>query len=148
MAQFTWNNHYHNSIGTTPFFASHIRHPQMMDLPPRTQDLRTREQHRKVTNKMVSHMIDKAQQAQKHAYNRQKSDASILQPGDPVWLKTTHLSMDRPSPKLDWKWIRPLKIRECLGPLTYRVQLPLMYKIHDMFHISLLTLVKMDTIVR
>ena len=40
-AQFAWNNHYHNSIGTTPFFASRIRHPQMTDLPPKTQDIRT-----------------------------------------------------------------------------------------------------------
>lgn len=90
-AQFTWNNHYHNSIRTTPFFASCIRHPQMTDLPPKTQDLCTREQHRKATNKMVSHMINKAQQAQKRAYDRWRNDAPVLQPGDCVWLKTTHL---------------------------------------------------------
>ena len=49
-AQFAWNNHYHTSIGTTPFFASRIRHPQMMDVPPNTKDLHTRQDHWKATN--------------------------------------------------------------------------------------------------
>ena len=147
-AQFTWNNHYHNSIGTTPFFTSRIRHPQMTDIAPRTQDLKTREQHRKATNEMVSYMINKAQQAQKHAYDQWKGKAPLLQPGELVWLETTHLSTDQPSPKLDWKKIGPLKVTEQLGPVTYRVQLPLTYKIHDVFHVLLLTPVKPDIITR
>ena len=66
-AQFTWNNHYHASIGTTPFFASRICHPQMTDISPNTRDLRTRQDYHKATNELVAHMIDKAQQAQKQA---------------------------------------------------------------------------------
>ena len=93
-AQFAWNNHYHASIGTTPFFASRIRHPQMTDLTPSTKDLRTRQDYRKVTNELIVHMIDKAQQAQKRVYDRWKNDAPQLQPGDQVWLETTHLSTD------------------------------------------------------
>jgi transposase InsO family protein len=145
-AQFAWNNHYHASIGTTPFYASRVRHPQTTDVPPRTEDLRTRQEHRKATNELVAHMIDKAHQAQKRAYDRWKNDAPQLRPGDRVWLETTHLSTDRPSPKLDWKRIGPLKILERLGPLTYRVELPATYKIHNVFHISLLTPVRDDRI--
>ena len=118
----------------------------MTDITPDTKDLRTRQQHRKATNELVAHMIDKAHQAQKRAYDRWKNDAPQLQPGDCVWLETTHLSTDRPSPKLDWKRIGPLTITERLGPLTYRVHLPPSYKIHDVFHISLLTPVKDDRI--
>ena len=145
-AQFAWNNHYHASIGTTPFFASRIRHPQMTDVPPNTKDLRTRQDHRKATNELIAHMIDKAQQAQKRAYDRWKNDTPQLQPGDRVWLETTHLSTDRPSPKLDWKRIGPLSISERLGPLTYRLNLPSSYKIHNVFHVSLLTPLKEDRI--
>ena len=87
----------------TPFFASRIRHPQMTDATPNTKDLRTRQDHRKATDKLITHMIDKAQQAQKRAYDRWKNDTPQLQPGDCVWLETTHLSTDQPSPKLDWK---------------------------------------------
>ena len=95
---------------------------------------------------MVSHMIDKAQQAQKRAYDRWKNDAPMLQPGDLVWLETTHLSMDRPSPKLDWKRISPIRVKERLGPVTYRIELPPSYKIHNVFHVSLLTLVRHNAI--
>lgn len=95
---------------------------------------------------MVSHMIDKAQQAQKHVYNRWKNNTPVLHPGDLVWLETTHLLTDRPSPKLDWKQIGPVKVKECLGPVMYKIQLPPSYKIHDMFHVSLLTPVRPDTV--
>jgi len=91
------------------------------------------------TNELVAHMIDKAHQAQKRAYDRWKNDALILHPGDHVWLETTHLSTTRPSLKLDWKRVGPLKVLERLGPLTYQLELPLTYKIHNVFHVSLLT---------
>ena len=91
-------------------------------------------------------MINKTQQAQKCAYDRWKNDTPQLQPGGQVWLETTHLSMDHPSPKLNWKQIGPLSVKEQLGPLTYCLHLPASYKIHNIFHISLLTLVKEDHI--
>ena len=75
-----------------------------------------------------------------------ENNAPHLQPGDRVWLETTHLSTDRPSLKLNWKRIGPLSVTEKLGPLTYRLHLPTSYKIHDVFHISLLTPVKEDRI--
>ena len=145
-AQFMWNNHYHASIGMTPFFASWICHLQMTDVTPSSKDLHTRQDHQKATNKLVTHMINKAQQAQKWAYDRWKNDTPQLQPGDHVWLETTHLLTDCPLPKPDWKWIRPLSVAEQSGPLTYQLHLPSSYKIHNVFHISLLTLVKEDCI--
>ena len=41
---------------------------------------------------------------------------------------------------------RSLSISEQLGPLTYRLNLPSSYKIHNVFHISLLTPLKEDCI--
>jgi len=63
-----------------------------------------------------------------------------------VWLETTHLSTTRPSPKLDWKRVRPLKVLKRLGPLTYQLELPSTYKIHNVFHVSLLTPLREDWI--
>jgi hypothetical protein len=84
----------------------------MTDVPMKMEDLCTQQEHWKATNELVAHMIDKAHQAQKRAYDRWKNNVPQLHPGDCVWLKTTHLSTDRPSLKLDWKRIRPLKILE------------------------------------
>ena len=106
----------------------------------------TRQDHWKATNELITHMINKAQQGQKQAYNRWKNDTPQLQPGDHVWLKTMHLLTDCPSPKLDWKWIGPLPITERLGPLMYCLHLLASYRIHNVFHVSLLTPVKEDHI--
>jgi transposase InsO family protein len=34
LAEFAWNNHYHHSIKTTPFFANYARHPVLTDRAP------------------------------------------------------------------------------------------------------------------
>ena len=145
-AQFAWNNHHHSSIGTTPFFASKIRHPTFTDIPAKaqTQDERTRT--RIDVDGLVTQMIEKAQEAQRKAYDRWKNDPPTFRKGDRVWLETTNLSTDRPSPKLDWKRIGPLTVKEQLSPLTYRLHLPTGYRIHDVFHVSLLSPVKEDKI--
>ena len=44
--------------------------------------------------------------------------------------------------KLAMKRVGPLEIVEVLGPLTYRLKLPQQWRIHDVFHASLLTPVR------
>jgi hypothetical protein len=61
---------------------------------------------------------------------------------DRVWLKGTHLHMQRPKAKLDAKRFGPFVISAKLGPVTYQLNIPLMWKnacIHPVFHASLLT---------
>ena len=41
--------------------------------------------------------------------------------------------------KLSPKWHRPFKIKKVLSPITYQLNLPIQWKIHDVFHIDLLT---------
>ena len=59
--------------------------------------------------------------------------------GDKVWLEGCNLKSDRPSIKLSAKRYGPFKITKVLSPITYQIQLPLSWKIHDVFHIDLLT---------
>ena len=44
----------------------------------------------------------------------------------------------RPARKLDYVRIGPFEITECINKVSYRVKLPKKYRIHDVFHISLL----------
>ena len=59
--------------------------------------------------------------------------------GDKVWLEATHLCLKYPSRKLAPKRHRPFKIMHVLSSLTYQLQLPSTWKIHDVFHTSLLS---------
>ena len=59
--------------------------------------------------------------------------------GDKVWLEGRNLKSERPSIKLLAKRYGPFKITKVLSPVTYQIQLPLSWKIHDVFHVDLLT---------
>jgi hypothetical protein len=58
---------------------------------------------------------------------------------DQVWLESKNLKIPYQSRKLALKREGPFKIKEVLGPVTYRLTLPKQWKIHDVFHACLLT---------
>ena len=70
---------------------------------------------------------------------RIRKDFTPFQKGDKVWLEATNLKIAYPSRKLAPKREGPFTISEVLGPLTYRLKLPHQWKIHDVFHATLLT---------
>ena len=59
--------------------------------------------------------------------------------GDQVWLEGRNLRIDQPSVKLALKRYGPFKIGKVLSPITYQLELPPQWKIHDVFHADLLT---------
>ena len=59
--------------------------------------------------------------------------------GDQVWLEGCNLRIDQPSVKLAPKRYGPFKIGKVLLPITYQLKLPPQWKIHDVFHVDLLT---------
>ena len=66
--------------------------------------------------------------------------------GNKVWLETTNLCLQYPCRKLSPKRLGPFEITQVLSLLVYRLKLPTTWKIHDVFHASLLSPFKqMDT---
>ena len=61
---------------------------------------------------------------------------------DQVWLESKNLKIPYQLRKLAPKWEGPFKIKEVLGPVTYRLTLPKQWRIHDIFHACLLMLYK------
>lgn len=59
--------------------------------------------------------------------------------GQKVWLEATNIRMPGSNKKTMAKREGPFPIKEVLGPLTYKLQLPQQWKIHPVFHASLLT---------
>jgi len=59
--------------------------------------------------------------------------------GDQVWLEATHLRLPYQTSKLNPKRYGPFIITEVLSPIIFWLQLLAMWKIHDVFHASLLS---------
>jgi len=70
---------------------------------------------------------------------RFKRDAKPFKKGDKVWLDARNLKTAYPK-KFAPKREGPFKITEVLGPLTYRLDIPKRWKIHNVFHATLLSL--------
>jgi Chromo (CHRromatin Organisation MOdifier) domain len=60
------------------------------------------------------------------------------QKGQKVWLEGTNIKTTHPTTKLCAKRFGPFKITEAISPMTYRLQLPAQWKIHNTFHAALL----------
>ena len=59
-----------------------------------------------------------------------------------MWLKATNLHLNYPSRKLAPKQQGPFEISQVLSLLTYCLRLPATWKIHNVFHTTLLSLYK------
>src|SRR6266576_1412346 len=58
---------------------------------------------------------------------------------DKVWLEGTNLTTTHPTTKLPPKRYGPFKITDVISKVVYRLKLPPQWKIHNVFHASLLS---------
>ena len=66
-----------------------------------------------------------------------KSTFIPFKQGDKVWLDMRNIKMNYHK-KIRPKREGPFEILKVLGPVTYRLKLPLTWKIHPVFHVTLL----------
>ena len=59
--------------------------------------------------------------------------------GDKVWLEGKNLHLHYPTRKLVPRRKGPFEISQVISPLAYHLQLPPTWKIHNVFHVSLLS---------
>src|SRR6266850_1475565 len=59
--------------------------------------------------------------------------------GDQVWLEATHLRLSHQKSKLVPKCMGPFRINKVISPVAYQLVLPVAWRIHDVFHTSLLS---------
>ena len=73
--------------------------------------------------------------------NRKKGERHYkgFKQGDKVWLEGTNLHLSHPTAKLAPKRYGPFTITHIISPVVYRLELPGHWKIHNIFHSSLLT---------
>ena len=73
-------------------------------------------------------------------YDRHKRPAVVYKPGDMVWLSASNIPSDRPSKKLDHRYLGPYQIVEKVERSAYRLRTPGRSTRHATFNESLLKL--------
>jgi transposase InsO family protein len=141
MAEFSYNNHHHPLIDTTPFFANFGYHLTLSNVPMAAQSNPPNVCMQWIYDVQAEckQAIERSQEILKQAYDRWKHNNPGFQVGDSVWLKATNLATNEPSPKLVSKWHSPFRIKDRLSDLTYQLKLPAHWKIHNVFHINVLS---------
>ncbi|CAJ0936713.1 unnamed protein product [Ranitomeya imitator] len=88
-----------------------------------------------------SHVVDNLKLSQERAQqfaNRRRRVGPRLRVGDLVWLSSRFVPMKVSSPKFKPRFIGPYRILEILNPVSFRLDLPASFAIHNVFHRSLL----------
>ena len=92
---------------------------------------------RQARKKLVENITKAVKNYTKHANKKQK-DVEFNE-NDFVYLSTSNLPLPYKAKKLAPKRVGPFKIITKLSRVSYRLQLPESWNIHNVFHISLLT---------
>ena len=77
----------------------------------------------------------KAQQRQKKYADEGRRDESFVV-GDRVMLDTSDLHYAKGSKKLHLKYAGPYKVLKVVSSVSYQIELPVSWRIHDVFHVS------------
>jgi hypothetical protein len=146
-AEFAYNNREQVSTGFSPFFLEYSWHPHT----PIASAVAT-------NNPGINDFLTRIKDSRQAAMEALKGIASSMKKfadeccrpapdyviGDLVWLSTSHLTTGRPTHKLDIWRTGPFAIQEKVGNSTYCLTLPPGWRMHLVFHVSLLWLAVID----
>ncbi|KAK1427816.1 hypothetical protein QVD17_16511 [Tagetes erecta] len=144
-AEFWYNSTFHVSTGTSPFETVYGRRPpsvmQFISGEIRVESVAQELQDRDEALKQLKVHLANAQSSMKLQADKKRRDVQFSV-GEWVYVKLKpyrQMSVkSRIHQKLAAKFFGPFQIIEKLGPVAYKLQLPLTSKIHPVFHVSLL----------
>ena len=141
MAEFAYNNAKNASTGHMPFELNCSYHPCVFfkedtDLCSRlkTADELLAELQELIT--VCRENLHHAQELQKQAHNKGMKLKSYA-PGDKVWLNSKYIKTKQ-NWKLEAKFFRLFRVLYPVGKQAYKLKLSKKWRIHDVFHMSLL----------
>jgi len=141
MGEFAYNNSTTTGNRMSPFYANYSFHPAAMN-PASTEPLNPASQ---VYAHWMYTMHDESRKGLKEAQERMRrytdptrKEPPAYQVGDLVMLNSRNIKTRRPSRKLNHKNHGPFQIEKIVSPLAIRLTLPWKWKIHKVFHVSLL----------
>lgn len=137
--EFTHNSRPHADRRNTPFELLMGYKPRALpeafehtDFPGNEERTKTMEQTR--NEALAAHELGRARMIE-----RSRRSWRPLKTGDKVWLEAKNLKLPYRSKKIAPKRLGPFEVTEEIGTRAYRLKLPDQWRIHDVFHTSLLT---------
>jgi len=138
LAQYTKNSWPSATTKKTPYdlligYTPQVHQPtRKTAIPSLEQQLLSIKEARKATQE--------AQRKAQESWIKEKPCHSPFSVGSKVWLEGTNLRLpSNITPKLSPRRYRPFKVVSQVSKVAYRLRLPPSWKIHDIFHASLLT---------
>lgn len=136
-AEFAHNSAVHGTTSKAPFYLLMGYHPRWYP------DIHDKTTHPSVERRLeeLRNAREDAKSAHALAANLMRNEAELpkFKEGDKVWLEGKNITTTHPSAKLRPKRFGPFPIIKALGPITFKLKLPHDWKIHPVFHASLLT---------
>jgi hypothetical protein len=136
LAEFAHNNWRRETTWESPFFLLMGYHPRadwyrvISDLPLALTCL---DQIKKIRDDAQHHMTRVQNLWIKHKATPKYKE------GDQVWLKGHNLHINQLAAKLAPRQHGPFTVAQVMSPMSYRLDLPLQWRIHLVFHIDLLS---------
>jgi len=143
LAQLWYNSSFHSSLKCSPFRALYGYEPRIGALPQMpdnvSESVAEMAAERQLHLEALKTHLSTAQNRMKNQADKKRTDRQFLV-GDQVLLKLQPYAqssvVNRPFPKLAFKYFGPYNIRERIGLAAYRLELPSGSMVHPMFHIS------------
>jgi len=141
LAEFAYNNSVTNAQNMTPFFANYGYHPQtkwLKEREARSPGANLYAHWMQTIHQQARQSLEKTREAMGRYYNRKAKQQPDFKIGNMVMLHATGICTKRPTKKFAPNLYGPFKILEQRGELAYKLELPESWKIHPVFHVSLL----------
>jgi transposase InsO family protein len=141
LAEFAYNNSSTTATKMTPFYANYGYHPRT--IWPSDQDIKN------PASKIYAHWMKDIHQKAKEAlestrasmnkyYDQHRLPQPEFEVGDQVMLNAKNIRTKRPTKKLAPKLYGPFRVLAKIGSRSYRLELQERWRIHNVFHASLL----------
>src|ERR1700744_3614106 len=136
LVEFVHNNWVSEMTKQSPFFLLSGYNPRAdwVDQPSPIPQVALRLSQFKTIRNQAQQAMTKAQKLWvKHC------DSPRYKIGDQVWLEGKNLQLHYPTKKFRARRYGPFKVEKGMSPVNYKLELPMQWTIHPMFHTDLLT---------